>query len=317
MTQKSLSYLNVSRRRFLASLVLFTAVTLASPGTSAAAKSETIAVTGDVFMPSVKVVSDAILANPAVSAVLLAGDTSNDKATPIESYQNVYKGTYDRFLSKIYPCPGNHDKLSTPEFSGYLAFWGEAAHAPEMYYSFDLGGWHIVSLDSVTFATGGAKAKAQLDWLKKDLAANPKSPIIAYWHYPFFSNAKHGGQPAMKPFWDALYAHGPAIVFTGHNHIYERFAPMNSAGEKVPETQGIQEFVISPGGARPANEESQNAKGPASEKFQGGTQHVGFFTLFEDGGFAYTIQSISSTGAAEIVDQGAGNLLGGPAPTAD
>jgi len=315
MTQKSLCNFNISRRRFLTALALFTAVTLTSFGaTAAAAKGVTLAVTGDIFTPDVKVVSDAILANPAVSAVLLAGDTSNDKSTPIESYRKLYLGTFDRFLSKTYPCPGNHDAKSEPPFSGYIEFWGAAAHAPELYYSFDLGGWHIVSLDSITYVNGGEKAAAQLDWLKKDLTANPKAPVIAYWHYPYFSNAKHGGEPKMKPFWDALYAHGPALVFTGHNHIYERFAPMNSAGEKVPETQGIQEFVISPGGAPPVNGESRKVNGPPSEKFQGGTQHIGFFTLFGDGGFSYTIQSISSAGVAEVVDQGTGNLLGGPAP---
>ena len=318
MHQKLFVNLKTSRRRVLAALVLFTAVLLATPVTiSAAATGVTVAVTGDVFAPDVKVVSDAILANPAVSAVLLAGDTSNDKATPIESYRKVYQGTYDRFLSKIYPCPGNHDEKSEPAFSGYLEFWGEKAHAPEMYYSFDLGGWHIVSLDSVTFVDGGAKADAQLDWLKKDLAANPKAPTLVYWHYPFFSNAKHGGQPKMKPFWDVLYAHGPAIVITGHNHVYERFAPLDPDGKKVPETQGIQEFVVSPGGAKPIDDESEKATGPQSEKFQGGTQHVGFFTLFADGGYTYTIESVSGNGATEVVDKGAGNLLGGTAPEAN
>ena len=318
MHQKLFARLKISRRRFLAALFLSTAVMLAAPVTiSAADKGVTVAVTGDVFTPDVQVVSDAILANPAVSAVLLAGDTANAKSTPIESYRKVYQGTFDRFISKIYPCPGNHDKLSEPAFSGYNEFWGKAARAPEMYYSFDLGGWHIVSLDSVTFVDGGAKADAQLEWLKKDLAANPKAPTLVYWHYPFFSNAKHRGQPKMKPFWDVLYAHGPAIVINGHNHVYERFAPMDPDGKKVPETQGIQEFVVCPGGAKPIDSESEEAKGPQSEKFQGGTQHVGFFTLFADGGFAYTIQSINGNGATEVVDKGNGNLLGGTAPEAN
>ena len=75
----------------------------------------------------------------------------------------------------------------------------------------------------------------------------------------------------MKPFWDAIYAHGPAIVINGHNHIYERFAPMDPDGKKAPETQGIQEFVVCPGGAKPVDSESEKANGPQSEKFQGGT----------------------------------------------
>ncbi|VGO20824.1 metallophosphoesterase family protein [Pontiella sulfatireligans] len=314
MYQISLIYLHVSKRWRPAALALFTAIILAASGAVAATQGVTVAVTADVFMPDVQVVSDVIMANPSVSAVLLAGDTSNDKTTPVESYREIYKGTYDRFISKIYPCPGNHDAKSEPPFSGYCEFWGEAAHAPEMYYSFDLGGWHVVSLDSVTFVVGGEKADAQLDWLKKDLAANPRAPTLAYWHYPLFSNAKHGGYPKMKPLWDVLYAHGPALVMTGHNHVYERFAPMNSVGERVPETEGIQEFLICPGGARTVNNESKETSGPRSEKFEGGTQHVGFFTLFPNGAFSYDILSVSSKGATEVVDKGAGNLLGGPIP---
>ena len=111
----------ISRRSVLQSLALAIAILL--PGVFGAMAAETvapatpdiasatIAVTGDVYKPDAKDVSDAILAYPSVSAVLIAGDTANAKATPLSSYQEAYKGTYDRFLSKIYPCPGNHDAL--------------------------------------------------------------------------------------------------------------------------------------------------------------------------------------------------------------
>jgi len=235
----------------------------------------------------------------------------------VEGYRALYRGTYDRFLDKIYPSPGNHDRYSTPMFSAYSEFWGKKAHAPNLYYSFDLGGWHLVSLDSYNFIDGGPRAKAQLDWLIRDLAGKPGVPTIVYWHHPLFSNAKHLGQPKMKPFWDAIHAHGPALVFGGHNHVYERFAPMSPEGKKVPESQGIQEFVVGPGGAKPVDSESDTAKGPRSEKFSGGVNHVGFFTLYPDGGFAFTVQSITGKGATKVVDRGAGNLLGGRVPAAD
>ena len=274
----------------------------------------TLAVTGDVAAPDAGAVSDAILAEPSVEAVLLAGDTDNEKTTPLGSFQKLYKGTFDRFLSKIHPCPGNHDRSSIPRFSGYQAFWGEAAHAPEMYYSFDLGGWHIISLDSVTFEKGGPAARAQLGWLKTDLAAHPKAPVLAYWHYPFFSRAKHHGEPRMKPFWEALYAHGPALVMNGHNHVYERFAPMDPEGRTVARTRGIQEFVISPGGASPELRESEDASGPPPEKFDGGVSHVGFFILEPGGTYRYTVKAVTGKGPARIVDSGAGDLLGRGAP---
>ena len=277
---------------------------------AAGADEVTVAVTGDVFTSEGKAVSDAILAQPSVSAVLLAGDTSNDKLTPLSSYKKVYQGTFDRFLDKIYPCPGNHDGYSLPPFSGYREFWGKAAHAPQMYYSFDLGGWHIVSLDSVAFIKGDAAAAAQLEWLKKDLAAQPGKPVLAYWHYPFFSRAKHCGQPKVRPFWDVLYAHGPAIVINGHNHVYERFPPLDPNGNIVAQTKGIQEFQVSPGGAKPVANETPNVPGPASAKFHGNSQHVGFFTLCADGVFRYTIDSVAHDGTTTVVDSGEGNLSG-------
>jgi acid phosphatase type 7 len=275
----------------------------------------TIAATGDVRAPHAKDVSDAILAHPSVSAVLIAGDTSNDTPTPLSSYRDIYKGTYDRFLSKIYPCPGNHDFHASPPFSGYCEFWGKIAHCPEMYYSFDIGGWHIVSLDSVTFQKDVRKAATQLDWLKADLAEKPKTPVFAFWHYPLFSRAKHGGLSKMKPFWDVLYAHGPAIVLNGHNHVYERYPPLDPDGKPVPEAKGIQEFLVCPGGANPTKTESSaKLDGPPSAKFHGDAQHVGFFTLYVDGGFRYVIHQVGRGGTTALVEAGGGNLLGGPVP---
>lgn len=144
-----------------------------------------------------------------------------------------------------------------------------------------------------------------------------KRRFLAYWHHPYFSNAKHNGQPKMKPICDALFAHGSAIVIGGHNHVYERFAPMNPDGKKAPETRGLRQFVIGPGGAKPVEKQSDKAKGPPSEKFHGGTHHVGFFTLHADGGYAFTIQSITGKGATAVIDRGAGNLLGGSVPAVD
>ena len=300
---------------WLSSLIFTMVAWLAAAGVAAAASQGiTIAVTGDVHKPGAKVVSDVIVEQPAVTAVLLVGDTVNGKTSPLEVYKEIYAGTYGRFIAMIFPCPGNHDEHDEPPFSGYCQFWGKAAHAPQMYYSFDLGGWHIVSLDSVNLAKGGEKAETQLRWLKSDLAAKPRMPILAYWHYPFFSNAKHHGMAKMKPYWDVVYTHGPALVMNGHNHIYERFAPMNPDGEKVAEARGIQEFIVGPGGATPTKEQADDGKGPQSEKLHLGAQHVGFFKLFADGGFTYTVQSITSTGEKAVVDKGAGNLSGKPVP---
>jgi hypothetical protein len=271
--------------------------------------SVTVAVTGDISKPDARVVSDFIYAQKPLDAVLLVGDTCNTSPTPIGQYQKVYKDTYDRFMPIIFPCPGNHDKLSKPFFSAYSTFWGSAAHAPEMYYSFDLGGWHVVSLDSVTFHEGKAAAQKQLEWLKSDLEANPKKPMLFYWHYPLFSRAKHCGDPKMKPLWTLIYANGPALVFNGHNHVYERFPPLDPDGNIVDADRGIQEFVIGPGGSSSEKKESSIAVPPASAFFHAGTQHVGFFVLQPDGSYQYSVTSIDKKGMTNIVDRGSGKLL--------
>ena len=290
----------------------------AAPTASAgrASTAITIAVTGDIAPTGAKMVSDAILARPEVAAVLLAGDTNNATPTPLESYQRLYVDTFDRFREKIFPAPGNHDRYSEPLFSAYRAFWGPAARGPEMYYSFELGGWHVVSLDSYTFTLGGAAAAAQLQWLQTDLAAHRGRPAIVYWHHPYFSRAKHDGNAKMKPLWEAIYAHGPALVFNGHNHVYERFRPLDTNGRPVAENRGIQQFQISPGGGTPVDKEN-SSEGPASAKFHGGTHHVGFFTLHADGGYSFVVQGITDKGMTTVVDRGAGNLLGGPPPGTD
>ena len=289
-----------------AALLLVT-LALALRFVAVAAESVAIAVTGDIYLPAARVVSEVILAQKPLDAVLLVGDTCNGSQTPIKEFTKIYQGTYDRFQSLIYPCPGNHDSYSVPAFSGYREFWGRAAHAPEQYYSFDLGGWHIVSLDSVTFHDAKA-APTQLAWLKSDLAAHPGKPVIAYWHYPYFSRAKHLGDAKMKPLWQAIAEHGPALVFCGHNHVYERFPALDADGNRVAESTGVQEFVIGPGGAGPVEAETMGATGPASAHFHGGTQHVGFVTLQPGGGFAYTVKSVSNQGVTAVVDQGKGTL---------
>lgn len=305
-----LSWLNKKRWRLGGSLlpgILFHVCV------ACAQDSVTIAVTGDVYTPGAKIISDAILNRPSVAAVLLAGDTCNAPRTPLSSYKALYEGTFDRFMTKIYPCPGNHDAYNSPAFSAYGNFWGSAAHMPQMYYSFDLGGWHIISLDSVNFVKGGKSAEAQMQWLKNDLAAKPQMPVLAFWHYPLFSNAKHRGNPKVKPYWEALYAHGPALIINGHNHVYERFGPLDPEGQAVPETKGLQEFSVSPGGASPVSSDGK-PKGPPSQKFHGKAYHLGFFTLNANGGFRYFIQAYSTKGVMQIIEEGVGNLMSASTP---
>jgi acid phosphatase type 7 len=144
---------------------------------------------------------------------------------------------------------GNHD-YETAGASGYFGYFGAAAGDPlQGYYSYDLGGWHIISLNSMCEEMGGCGPDSPMVvWLKQDLAAHPVACTLAYFHHPLFSSgSENGNDPKMKPSWDALYAAGAEVILNGHDHDYERFAPQTSEGVADP-AQGIKEFVVGTGG---------------------------------------------------------------------
>ncbi|MDQ3871591.1 MAG: alkaline phosphatase, partial [Chloroflexota bacterium] len=119
------------------------------------------------------------------------------------------------------------------------------------YYSYDLGTWHIVVLNTnanckdVPCSTGSAQER----WLRADLAAHPAACTLAYWHHPLFSSGPYpGSEPEVRPLWQALYEHGAEAVLNGHAHKYERYAPQDPNGA-VDAIRGIREFVVGTGGS--------------------------------------------------------------------
>jgi hypothetical protein len=149
---------------------------------------------------------------------------------------------------------GNHE-YETAGASGYFGYFGAAAgdSSKGYYYSYNLGEWHIVSLNSMCGYVGGCGSTSPMvSWLEQDLAANPKACTLAYWHHPLFSSGYHGNNPRMKPSWDALYAADAEVMLNGHDHNYERFAPQRPSGAADSE-RGIREFVVGTGGRRTAS----------------------------------------------------------------
>ena len=180
--------------------------------------------------------------------------TLGDNAYPNGSstdYANCYDPSWGRVKSRTRPTPGNHE-YQTANASGYFGYFGAAAGDPAKgYYSYDLGDWHIIVLNSNSSCTtiSCAAGSAQEQWLRADLAANTKACTLAYWHHPRFnSGASHGNNTAVAPFWNALYAYGAEIVLNGHEHVYERFAPQtpNAVSDL---TTGIRQFTVGTGGA--------------------------------------------------------------------
>lgn len=192
-----------------------------------------------------KATSDLLVAAKP-TAVLTLGDEQYDEGR-IDGFRKVYAPTWGRLLKITHPAPGNHEYSSGGD--GYYQYFGKAAGSPlQPYYSFDLGSWHIVALNSECAAAGGCgHGSRQERWLVADLAAHPNRCTLAFWHAPRFSSGGHGSDAAYSPFWDDLYQAGAEIVLNGHDHSYERFAPQTPSAKAAPE-RGIREFVVGTGG---------------------------------------------------------------------
>jgi acid phosphatase type 7 len=149
---------------------------------------------------------------------------------------------------------GTRPALGNPEWHSdvapYFQYFGAAAGDPRKgYYSYELGGWHVISLDSQCDQVGGCgPGSPEEQWLRGDLAQHPAACTVAYFHHPLFSSgAKHGNDPEVRGLWQALYDANAEIVINGHDHDYERFAPQDPDGRLDP-TRGIREFVVGTGG---------------------------------------------------------------------
>jgi Calcineurin-like phosphoesterase len=165
-------------------------------------------------------------------------------------FATCYDPTWGRHKARTRPAAGNHEYL-TPRASAYFAYFGPAAGAATAgYYSYDLGSWHIVVLNSECAEIGGCQAgSAQERWLRADLAASAGRCQLAYWHKPLFTSGRvHGGAAETRPLFQALYAANAEVVLTGHNHQYERFAPQTPTGA-LDTARGIRQFVVGTGGA--------------------------------------------------------------------
>jgi hypothetical protein len=192
-----------------------------------------------------------------------------DLAYPDGSKENFqcYDKTWGRVRTRTRPAAGNHD-FHAAGATPYFDYFGASAGDPKYgYYSYELGSWHIVVLNSECQDVGGCDAASrQVQWLRNDLAAHPAACTLAYWHKPLFSSGSaHGNDAEMKPLWQALYDANADVVINGHDHNYERFAPQNPEGGSDA-ARGIREFVVGTGGkshrpvvlAKP-NSESRNA----------------------------------------------------------
>ena len=201
---------------------------------------------GDIAMcdSSGRIATSLLLDNIAGS-VFTAGDNAQLVGAESE-FTECYDPTWGRHKARTHPVPGNHDYL-TAGASAYFNYFGAAAGEPgKGYYSYDLGSWHIIALNSEIDVSAES---TEVQWLRADLAAHPSTCTLAYWHQPRFSSGLiHGSNAYFGALWQALYNYGADVVINGNEHLYERFAPQNPDGVAEP-TRGIREFIVATGGA--------------------------------------------------------------------
>ena len=178
--------------------------------------------------------------------------TAGDNAYPLGSSDEFtcYENTWGRFKSKTFPVPGNHEYYqpgALPYFQYFGARAGEGGFRTG-YYSFNLGNWHIVALNSPLQASGGFD---QIMWLKDDLQNSNAKCTLAIWHYPIFTSGPSDGSPesrVMREAWQVLFDAGADLIVNGHDHLYERFAPQSPDGRRNDAT-GITQIIAGTGGA--------------------------------------------------------------------
>ena len=233
-------------------------------------------------------------------AVLALGDLQYEDGSLL-AFRAGYDRTWGRFARFTYPTAGNHE-FHTRGAEGYFDYWASRGRPTgsrrTASYSFDLGAWHVISLDS----TCGPACAPRDAFLKRDLASNLSECTLAFWHHPYFnSGAVHGEEMLgnVRSLWDQLFAAGADVVVNGHEHNYQRYAPQGPSGRATPE--GIREFVVGTGGR--SHYGLLDEKDPNYQT--GDATHFGVLRLFLRAG-SYSWEFVATGGS--LVDRG------GPTP---
>jgi hypothetical protein len=202
-----------------------------------------IAGAGDIGMCTAAAEQTARLLDAFPGTIFAAGDLAYPSGTAA-NFQKCYEPTWGRHKGRTRPAPGNHD-YETPQAAPYYAYFGEnAGPQGRGYYSYREGAWLILSLNSNIPASDGS---AQAAWIRETLAANRTDCTLAYWHHPLFTSGPNGNNAVMRDVWRILQDAGADAVISGHDHLYERFAPQDASGRA--DGDGLRQFTVGTGGA--------------------------------------------------------------------
>ncbi len=235
--------------------------------------------------------------------VMVLGDNVYENGTTSE-FNNCYHPTWGRHKARTKPATGNHE-YNTSGAAPYYAYFGAAAGtAGQGYYSYNLGAWHIIVLNSSISMGSGS---AQDTWLQNDLAANPNLCTLAYMHHPLWSSGgSSGGQyySGVRRPWDVMYPAGVDLILDGHRHFYERQAPMKPDGTADPAT-GMRHIIVGTGGIGGGSVSNPH---PRTEIANGSTFGVLKLYLYDD---SYAWRFIPRTGQT-FTDSGSTACHGPP-----
>jgi acid phosphatase type 7 len=191
-----------------------------------------------------------VLADYPQATIQTLGDNAYQHGTA-EEFEQCYDPTWGQFKDRTMPATGNHDE-ATKNAQGYWDYFGESGGPyDKYYYSYDLGAWHVVVLNSDCWRVGGCETDdPQAEWLRTDLAGHSAFCTLAVWHRPPFSSGRYGDPEdtaRVRPLWGVINEEGVDVLLTGHEHSYERFAPMDTEGKR-DEAHGVRLFVVGTGG---------------------------------------------------------------------
>jgi len=313
----------VRRRIIIATLALAAAAAgLTTAGVSVAAPPAgppVIAAVGDIACKNAPGNNRSVCRYDDVAAAVRAGDYDAFLALGDIQYE---QGEYENFVARYgayfgdllpitYPATGNHE-YGTEAAAGYFRYFGDRAPGP--YYSYDLGSWHLVSLDSTTCSAGGVDCEPgsdQYEWLAADLAAHPAECTIAYWHHPRWDWLKY--QKAdwteeyellrTRPLWNLLYREGVDLLLSGHNHNYSRWMPMDKQGRYDPD-RGVVQFISGAGGRNLNGFGNFHTRPDTFVRGQSDAFGILELTLREG---AYDFRFVSAPGQPRYTDAGTGD----------
>jgi hypothetical protein len=200
---------------------------------------------GDIAMCDRNSLATAALLDSIGGFIFTLGDNAYFQGTR-QQYRDCYDTTWGKHKGRTFPVPGNHE-YESPGALPYFEYFGEMVGGPQGqgYYSFEVGDWHAVALNS-NIAMGSSSSQAA--WLRADLAASRARCTIAYWHHPLFTSGPDGDTQAVRELWRILYEANADIVLNAHEHMYERFAPQDPDGRADP-VRGMRQFIAGTGGA--------------------------------------------------------------------